>query len=134
VKGKEGFTLIEIMLVVTIIGLLAAIVVPRIVSRMGQVRPVVAQQQISLLEQAIDTYYLDTGRYPATLKDLIKNPGDVRNWDGPYLKRGIPKDPWGGDYVYVCPGKHNKDYDLYSPGPDGVEGTEDDITNWMEEE
>ena len=84
---------------------------------------------------ALDLYELDNGRYPTSdqgLKALLSKPSSSPvpiNWNGPYLKKN-PVDPWGNEYKYACPGKHNNDYDLYSVGPDGVEGTEDDVTNW----
>ncbi len=121
---KKGFTLIEIILVVIIIGILVAMVVPNIIGRSEQARITAARTDIeSNLSTALDLYRMDSGRYPTSEQGL--------NALGPYLKKKkIPKDPWGHDYLYVSPGAHNKDsYDLTSLGPDGVESS-DDITNW----
>ena len=138
---KRGFTLIEIMLVVIIIGILTAMIVPNIAGRSDVARKTAARTDIeSNLATALDLYHMDTGRYPTTeqgLMALVKAPtsGPVpAQWSGPYLKKKkIPKDPWGHDYSYVCPGAHNPDnYDLSSLGADGVESS-DDITNWEKE-
>ena len=135
---NTGFSLIEIMLVVIIIGVLAAMVVPNVTGRSDQARMTAARTDIeSNLTTAIDLYHMDTGQFPTSdqgLKALLSAPSAVSSqWNGPYLKkRKLPRDPWGHDYVYVFPGKHNKDtYDLSSPGPDGIE-SKDDVTNWEE--
>jgi len=133
--GSAGFTLIELMLVVIILGVLVAMVVPRLVGRGEQARIQAARADIqSNIALALDLFELDNGRYPDRLDDLLKDPGESKapNWNGPYLKRK-PMDPWGRGYSYKMPGTHSSDYDLYSTGPDGVEGGEDDITNWEEE-
>lgn len=136
-----GFTLIELMLVVIIIGILVAMVVPRIAGRSEQARRAAAAADIeSNLAIALDLYELDNGNYPTTeqnLGALITAPTSSpvpENWNGPYLKkRKIPNDPWGRPYKYTSPGTHNtEDYDLFSFGPDGVEGGGDDVTNWEE--
>jgi general secretion pathway protein G len=138
----KGFTLIELMLVVIILGILVAMVVPRLAGRTEQARRAAAQADIeSNMAVALDLYELDNGAYPTTeqgLSALITEPTSSPvppNWNGPYLKkRKIPLDPWGRAYVYLCPGVHNQeDYDLYSYGPDGIEGGGDDVTNWEEE-
>ncbi len=137
-ENNNGFTMIEIMLVVIIIAVLAAMVVPNLAGRGEQARKAAAKADIeSNLASALDLYELDNGRYPSTeqgLKALIEQPTTAptpNNWNGPYLKKKtIPKDPWGKDYQYVFPGTHNKeDYDLASLGPDAVE-SDDDIVNW----
>lgn len=137
-RTKNGFTLIEIMLVVIIIGVLAAMVIPNLSGRGEQARVSAAKADIEAnLTTALDLYELDIGRYPTTeqgLKALLVKPSSSpvpENWNGSYLrKKKLPVDPWGRDYLYVSPGIHNvDDYDLYSLGSDGVE-SEDDITNW----
>lgn len=136
---SRGFTLIELMLVVIILGILVAMVVPRLAGRTEQARQAAAQADIeSNIAVALDLYELDNGVYPSTeqgLQALINEPTSSPtppNWNGPYLKKKkLPLDPWGRAYVYVSPGVHNKeDYDLYSYGPDGIEGGGDDATNW----
>ncbi len=137
-KHQRGFTLIEIMLVVIIISILAAMVVPNLAGRGEQARRSTAEVDITAnLATALDLYEVDNGRYPTTeqkLEALIQKPTtapEPLNWNGPYLKKKkLPKDPWGQDYVYAAPGTHNTDsYDLSSRGPDGVD-SDDDIVNW----
>lgn len=131
-RNKYGFTLIELMIVVVILAVLAAAVVPRLAGRTQQARIATAKSDIAgSVSVALDLYELDNGRYPTSeegLNALLTKPGSVTNWNGPYLKKK-PTDPWGNEYKYACPGTHNNDYDVYSLGPDGKEGT-DDITNW----
>ena len=138
---KRGFTLIEIMLVVIIIGILVAMIVPNIAGRSEQARKTAARTDIeSNLGTALDLYRMDAGTYPTTdqgLAALITQPTTSPvpvQWNGPYLKKkSIPKDPWNHDYVYVSPGTHNTDsYDLSSLGASGVE-SDDNITNWGNE-
>ena len=133
-RHKQGFTLIEIMLVVIILGVLAAMVVPKLTGRSDEARRSVAKTDIdSNIALAIDLYDVDVGSYPESLEDLLRAPGEVTNWKGPYLKKQ-PLDPWGRAYVYHYPGDHNEDgYDLLSTGKDGTEGSADDIVNWEEE-
>src|SRR3989338_7790471 len=134
-SNKKGFTLIELMVVVIILGILVAMVVPRLVGRGEQARKKAAEADIrSNIALALDLYELDSGSYPEKLEDLLKDPGESKapNWNGPYLKRK-PIDPWGREYNYKSPGQYSKDYDLYSYGGDGVEGGEDDVKNWEEE-
>ncbi|MBU4375981.1 MAG: type II secretion system major pseudopilin GspG [Candidatus Omnitrophica bacterium] len=133
--NKKGFTLIELMLVVIILGILVAMVVPRLVGRGEQAREQAAQADIrSNIALALDLYELDNGSYPEKLDDLLKDPGESKapNWNGPYLKRK-PIDPWAREYNYKCPGQYSKDYDLYSYGSDGVEGGGDDVKNWEDD-
>jgi len=134
-KLKRAFTLIELMLVVIIIGVLIAMVMPRLAGRSEQARRIAAKADIeSNIAMALDMYELDMGTYPSSLDDLMKQPPDASNWNGPYLKKR-PRDPWGQEYNYKFPGDHNKDsYDLWSNGKDRSEGGGDDVTNWSENE
>ncbi|MEJ5329998.1 MAG: type II secretion system major pseudopilin GspG [Desulfobaccales bacterium] len=136
-RREAGFTLIELMVVLFILALLAALVGPKFIGQVGKAKPKAAAVQIQMLANALDLFYLDVGRYPTTeegLQALVKNPGTIAQWAGPYLDKGVPKDPWGRDYVYRFPGTHGNAYDLYSLGADGAEGGEGenrDITNWQ---
>jgi general secretion pathway protein G len=134
-REQSAFTLVELLLVLVILGTLAAIVLPKFsgVSQRGRVTA--AATQISTFKTALDAFEVDMGYYPkgrGGLADLIQQPRDGANWHGPYLQSdAVPKDPWGNDYLYECPGKHNPSYyDVSSAGPDGRFGTDDDICNW----
>ncbi|HKZ72228.1 MAG TPA: type II secretion system major pseudopilin GspG [Nitrospirota bacterium] len=138
IKCARGFTLIEIMVVLIIIGLLAGIVVPKLMGRTEEAKRIKTAVQIKNLQSALDLYKLDSGVYPSTdqgLQALVEKPavGEIpNNWkEGGYIDK-IPKDPWGNNYVYISPGVHG-DYDLYSYGADGEEGGEGrnaDIQSW----
>lgn len=128
---RRAFTLVEMLLVVTIIGILAALVIPRIVGRTAQARTTAVFADFSSIKTALDAFEVDNGYYPKTLQDLLQQPSNARNWHGPYLDK-LPLDPWGNPYVYTYPGKHNQiSFDLQSAGPDGKMGDADDIGNWM---
>jgi len=128
----RGFTLVEILLVVVIIGILAALVIPKIAGTSERARTTAAQADINGgIKSALGQYEVDVGQYPKSLQDLLTPPSNARNWHGPYLEK-MPMDPWGQPYVYRFPGKHIPgSYDLLSVGPDGKEGTEDDIVSWQ---
>ena len=132
----QAFTLVELLLVLTILGILAAIVVPKFTGRTEQARITAAHSQIATFSTALDAFEIDNGYYPkgrSGLQELVVQPRDTRSWKGPYLSKGeIPLDPWGHPYIYESPGKRNTSgYDLMSMGPDGREGNDDDITNWQ---
>ena len=121
------------LLVLVILATLAAIVIPKMAGRSQQAKVTAAQSQISSFETALDAFEVDNGYYPKSgnLNDLLDQPANAPNWKGPYLKKGVPLDPWGNAYIYEYPGKHNANgYDLLSAGPDGRAGTDDDINNW----
>jgi general secretion pathway protein G len=141
IRNKAGFTLIELMVVIIILGLLAAIVMPRIVGETDKARYGAALAQMRILEDALKRYKLDNGLFPTTdqgLDALVRRPTSgilPRGWpEGGYLdKQEIPRDPWGNVYVYIAPGQHSPDYDLKSFGADGVEGGDGyntDIESW----
>ena len=136
-RKEKGFTLIEVLIVMVILGLLAALVGPRMFGKVGKSRQNAAKAQIALFETALDTYRLDTSKYPTTgqgLQALRVNPGGVKRWDGPYLPKDVPLDPWGNAYQYRCPGEHG-DFDIISLGSDGNEGGEgedEDVVSWKD--
>jgi general secretion pathway protein G len=134
---RKAFTLIELLLVLVILAALAAVVVPKFTKRSEQAKETAARADISSIELALDTFEIDTGRYPSNnegLKALLEEPSNARGWKGPYLKRGMPRDPWGSEYLYKQPGQYNKyGYDLWSSGADGQAGNDDDVINWSRE-
>ena len=127
---SSAFTLVEMLLVITIIGILAALVIPKMVGRSEQARVTAVHADLSSIKTALDAFEVDNGYYPKSMQDLLQQPNNAKNWHGPYLDK-VPQDPWGNNYLYYYPGKHNQNsYDLLSVGPDGKEGSEDDIGNW----
>ena len=134
-RATRGFTLLELLVVMVIIGLLAGFVAPRYFAQVGKSQVKVARAQVDALDKALDQFRLDVGRYPTSeegLQALVVQPGTEAGWSGPYLKKGVPMDPWGRPYVYVSPGQHG-DFDLLSYGKDGRPGgtgEDADITNW----
>ena len=130
-NSRRGFTLTELMLVVVIIGILAALVIPKIAGNSERARVTAATADINGgIKSALGQYEIDNGFYPKSLQDLLVQPSNAKNWHGPYLDK-LPVDPWGNPYIYYFPGKHNQtSYDLLSVGPDGKEGTDDDVVNW----
>lgn len=124
---ERGFTLIEILIVVVIIGLIASLIAPNLIGRFERSKEEVAKAQVEMLSSAVLSFKIDMGRYPNSLEELI-NFHDPK-WRGPYLsKRSLPKDPWGREYQYKCPGDHGP-FDLYSLGPNG-KLDDQSITNW----
>jgi general secretion pathway protein G len=134
-RTNSGFTLVELLVVMIIIGLLAALVGPRFIRQDEKAKVKAAKAQIELLSTALDTFRLDVGRYPSSqegLEALRTQPGGVERWDGPYLKKDVPLDPWGKAYVYKSPGDHGP-FDILSYGADGTaggDGDNRDITSW----
>ena len=135
-SGEAGFTLVEILVVITIIGLIMGLVGPRVLNYLGESKVKAAHIQIQSFGSALDLFYLDNGRYPSSgegLGALAQRPGGSQSWNGPYLKgAAVPADPWGHPYVYRSPGEHGP-YDIVSYGADGQEGgtgTAADVTSW----
>ena len=136
-RNCNGFTLIELLLVLVILATLATVIVPKFTRRSEQAKTTAAKTDIANLELALDSFEIDISRFPTTsegLRALVTKPSNADEWKEPYIKRGVPKDPWGNEYVYKKPGQYNKySYDLSSAGPDGQIGGDDDIKNWTEE-
>ena len=134
-QARRGFTLLELLVVMVIIGLLAGYVGPRYFAQIGKSEIKAARAQIDALDKALEQFRLDTGHFPTTeqgLPALVTRPANESRWDGPYLKKDVPLDPWGNPYVYKMPGEHG-DFDLLSFGKDGQSGgtaESADITNW----
>lgn len=136
IKKAKGFTLLEMLVVIAMIGLLASLVAPKLFHKLGKSKIKTAQAQISLIETAADAFRLDVGRYPTEqegLQVLWNNPGNLEMWDGPYLPKPLKPDPWGHPYIYRNPGQNGRLYDIISLGGDGREGgtgEDADITAW----
>ncbi len=135
-RSDRGFTLVEMLVVITIIALIMALVGPRVLNYLTDAKIKTAKIQIASFENALDLYYLDANRYPSTsegLRALVERPGGTVVWTGPYLKGNtVPNDPWGKPYVYRSPGEHGP-YDIMSYGADGQQGgtgADGDITSW----
>lgn len=135
-KVSTGFTLLELLVVMVIIGLLASYVGPKYFSQLGKSETKTAKAQIEALSKAVDTFRLDMGRYPTReegLSVLNKAADGESKWQGPYLAKGLPKDPWGDSYHYDFPGVHG-DYDIWTLGSDGIpggDGSASDVGNWQ---
>lgn len=134
-RHSLAFTLLELLVVIAIIGLLAGYVGPKYFGQLGKAEVKAAKAQIDAMEKALDQYRFDVGRYPTNeqgLNALVTQPAGVTKWAGPYLKKGVPMDPWGKPYIYKIPGEHGE-YDLYTYGRDGAPGgtgEDADIGNW----
>lgn len=132
-RNERGFSLIELLIVMVILGLLASLVGPRMFGKLGKAKTQTAKTQIEMLGAALDAFRLDVGMYPEDLGGLVNQADGLEAWSGPYLAKGtLPKDPWGHDYIYEYPGQ-NGEYDLYSYGADGQpggEGENADIVSW----
>lgn len=134
---SRGFTLVELLVVLAILGLLAGVVGPSVMRSLGAAKPKTAKVQVEDLSATLDIYRLEVGRYPSTqegLTALVQAPAGAQNWNGPYLKKTtVPKDPWGNDYQYRSPGQNGGGFDLYSLGSDGQDGGDGDakdIVSW----
>lgn len=135
-RKQQGFTLLELLVVLGIIAMLAGLVGPQVMKHMGESKVKAAKVQIEDLAQTLDMYKLDVGSYPTSeqgLNALIENPGDIQRWNGPYLRKAkVPLDPWNNEYRYTSPGEHGK-FDISSLGADGKEGGEgedQDLNSW----
>jgi len=132
---RKGLTLIEVLIVLTILLIIASLAVTNLIAVQRRAYINAARTQIKAFKQPLHAYYLDFNEYPPSLDALITPPADLADptkWNGPYLDaQAVPLDPWGREYQYLYPGQYNTDKpDIWSMGPDGVDGTEDDITNW----
>lgn len=135
--AQRGFTLLELLVVLVVLGLLAGIVAPKYFSQLGRSEAKVARAQIEGLGKALDLYRLEVGHYPSSeqgLQALVSSPGSEPRWSGPYLQKNVPQDPWGRAYIYRQPGENGGEYDLLSMGKDGQpggEGENAEITSWQ---
>jgi general secretion pathway protein G len=134
---RRSFTLVEMLVVVTIIALIAGLVLPNVMGGLEKSKRDTAKAQIKVLDDAVLSYYLDMKEHPRTLNDLVKSSGSSAKWNGPYLKSAaIPKDPWGNEYYFDHPGQDGRGYDIYSYGRDGASGgqkNDADIGSWYDE-
>jgi general secretion pathway protein G len=134
-RFQQGFTLMELLVVLAILGLLMGLVGPQVLNQLGGAKTKTAALQIADLEQTLEMYKLDVGRFPNTeqgLDALVNKPAGVVGWNGPYLKSDVPLDPWNGDYVYIYPGEHG-DFDIVTYGQDGApggDGENADVSSW----
>ena len=131
-KGQRGFTLVELLLVLVILALIAGLVLPGIIGKAESAKAKAASSQISRISMSVESFYLDTGRTPSSLDDLVNEPSGASGWNGPYIKNSLLKDPWGRPYQYRVPGEHG-DFDIQSFGADGQQGGEKnnaDINSW----
>jgi general secretion pathway protein G len=131
-KTSQGFSLIELLVVLVILGLIAGLVVPNIMQRGEDAKVRAAKAEIQRLSMAVDEFYLDSGRPPRELRELVERPSNARNWNGPYVNASNLVDPWDNPYQYRYPGQH-RSYDIFSNGADGQpggEGINSPITNW----
>ena len=134
---RKAFTLVEMMAVVVIIGILAAVIAPRIFGQVGKAEQVTAKQDVEIIVNAVTMFRLDTQKFPQDLRDLVNEPDEVKNWRGPYLRKKGLKDPWDNDYQYRAPGNDGRDFDVWSMGKDGQEGGEGmnlDIISWDDDD
>ena len=134
---RRGFTLVEVLLVLVILVIIVSLVTTNVISAQRRAYKKAAEAAVGMLDSPLQMYYLDMTEFPTSEQGLeaLRNPpaglANPEKWDGPYLAKAVPVDPWGNPYEYVCPGKYNTDsYDLWSYGPDKVSGTDDDIGNW----
>jgi len=129
---QQGFTLVELLLVLVILALIGGLVLPGIIGKAEGAKAKAAVSQVSRLSMAVESYYLDTGKKPESLEQLVSESGDIRGWNGPYVKTSALKDPWGQEYDYQNPGEHGE-FDIVSLGADGQpggEGKNADINSW----
>lgn len=135
-RNSRGFTLLELLVVVVIIGLLAAFVAPKYFGQIGRSKTQIARAQIESFEKAMDQYRIDVGSYPVTsqgLNALVVAPANTANWHGPYLKKSIPRDPWGKEYIFKSPGDNGREYEISTLGGNGEKGGTDenaDVQSW----
>ncbi len=135
IHRRNAFTLIELLLVMVILVVLAAVVVPKFANRSQQAKNTAAILQISNFKLSLDAFEVDNGKYPSTeegLQSLASNTGNWQNWHGPYMENPPLNDPWNHPYIYRFPGTHGTSFDLLSAGEDGQEGTNDDIVSWAQ--